>query len=100
MDEELKNKNRKKIKDTTVILTIICFILIILIIYLASSNTIYKIKYQEAIEQGAEGIILMAELNTACRTLGNFTMQEVENKWIDMFLKNRTYREEKEENKK
>jgi len=48
----------------------------------------YHLLYNEAIQQGAENIVLAVEMTTACISLGNFTQDEIKDKWIDMFLKN------------
>ena len=81
-----ENKNKK-------ILLAIYLILILSLGYFAFSSFRYNVLYHEAIKQGAEGIVLMAELNVACQSLGNITTEEVKNKWIDMFLKNQTTNE-------
>jgi len=79
----MNNKNNK-------IFLVIYLTLILALGYFAFSSFRYHILYDEAIKQGAETIVLAMELNVACQTLGNFTIDEVKNKWIDMFLKNET----------
>ena len=83
----MKDKTKKNI------LLAIYLILILSLGYFAFSSVRYHLLYDEAIKQGSEGIILALELNVACQTLGNFTVDEVKNKWIDMFLKNQTANE-------
>ena len=53
----------------------------------------YNLLYHEAIVQGSEGIVVALKLTTACQSLGNFTTEEIKNKWIDMFLKNQSQKE-------
>jgi len=77
-------------KYTLRILFIIFVLLIISTFYFAFLTVRYKALYDEAIKQGAEGIVTALELNVACQSLGNFTTDEVKDKWIDMFLKSRT----------
>jgi len=77
------NKNKK-------ILLAIYLILILSLGYFAFSSFRYQLLYKEAIKQGAEGIVLALEMNVACQTLGNITVEQVQDKWIDMFLKNKT----------
>ena len=79
--EDKWNKNKK-------ILLTIYLILILSLGYFAFSSFKYHLLYDEAIKQGSEGIIFALELSVACQRLGNFTTDEVKNKWIDMFLKN------------
>jgi len=73
--------------------------MILLIIYLALTISLcifgfqkikYQALYQEAIKQGTENTVTAIELVATCQSLGNFTSEELEDKWIDMFLKNRT----------
>ena len=77
-------------KRTTVILFIIYLVLVFAMLYFAFSSFRYQLMYKEAIKQGAEGIVLALEMNVACQTLGNITTEQVQDKWIDMFLKNKT----------
>ena len=78
--KEKKNKNKK-------ILFIIFLILILSLVYFSFSCFKYQILYKEAIKQGAEGIVTCLELNVACQSLCNITINEVKDKWINMFLK-------------
>jgi len=72
---------------------IVCLILILSLGYFAFSSIRYHVLYDEAIKQCTERVVLALELNVACQTLGNFTIDEVKDKWIDMFLKNKTTNE-------
>ena len=81
MKKQIIEKRNKKLLFT------IYLILILMVGFFAFSSFRYHILYHEAIKQGAEGIVLMAELNVACQTLGNFTTEEVKDKWIDMFIR-------------
>ena len=81
---------KETLSETKKILLAIYLILILSLGYFAFSSFKYHILYNEAIKQGAEDVALALEMNVACQTLGNFTTDEVKNKWIDMFLKNQT----------
>ena len=80
------NKNKK-------ILLAIYLILILSLGYFAFSSFRYQLMYKEAIKQGTEGIVTCLELNVACQSLCNVTIEQVKDKWIDIFLKNQTTNE-------
>ena len=61
---------------------------IAVIMWQSLMNLKYKMLYEESIKIGAENTVLAIELTTACASLGNFTQEEIQDKWIDMFLKN------------
>lgn len=75
----MMNKNIKLLKMFSLIVFFLMIIFLILTVH-------YKIMYKEAIKQGAEGIMLGLELTTACTSLGNFTQEEIKDKWFEMFI--------------
>jgi len=91
----------KRIDRNKNLLILIYIILILLtVIYFAFTAFKYELLYKEAIKQGAEGIVTALELNVACQSLGNFTIDEVKREWaeifiIDKILLNKTTEDEK-----
>ena len=67
------------------LLLAIYLILILSLGYFAFSSFKYHLLYDEAIKQGAEGIVTALEMVVACETLANVTPEQVKNQYIDMF---------------
>jgi len=77
----------KRIDRNKNLLILIYIILILLtVIYFAFTAFKYELLYKEAIKQGAEGIVTALELNVACQSLGNFTIDEVKREWAEIFI--------------
>jgi len=83
-------KQKRTKKGTKIILLVIYLLLVFAMVYFVFSSFRYQLMYKEAIKQGAEGIVTCLELNVACQSLCNITIEQVKDKWIDMFLKNKT----------
>ena len=77
-------KKYERLSKITLVFYIIAFMGFLLLGFTAIR---YQLLYHEAIKQGAEMTVTALELNVACQSLGNFTIDEVKDKWIDMFLK-------------
>jgi len=76
----------KRIDRNKNLLILIYIILILAVIYFAFTAFKYELLYKEAIKQGAEGIVTALELNVACQSLGNFTIDEVKREWAEIFI--------------
>ena len=76
----------KRIDRNKNLLILIYIILILTVIYFAFTAFKYELLYKEAIKQGAEGIVTALELNVACQSLGNFTIDEVKREWAEIFI--------------
>ncbi len=78
---------RKEFKKIALYFLITIIILGLALIWQTIMVLKYQTLYHEAIKQGAESVVGCIELTSACVSLGNFSQEEVFNKWVDMFLK-------------
>jgi len=70
------------------VLILVYFVLLFCIILLCGTTVYYQMLYHEAIEQGAEDIVIALEMVTACQQLSNVTTDEIEAQYIKTFLLN------------
>ena len=71
------------------ILLLIFLLMIVVMIIFGFGMLRYKIMYHKAIELGAENTLVALEMVAACSTLGNISMEDIQDKTIEMFILNR-----------
>ena len=75
--------SEKKVK---ILLAIYLMVLFLSVFYFAFSSFKYKILYDEAIKQGAEGIVTSLEMLSVCMEKGNFTQEDIFNGYVERFI--------------
>jgi len=73
-------------KVNKLILIMIYCLLLVSVIYFGISSVYYQEMYKEAVKHGSEMFVTCLEMNVACQTVGNVTIQEVEAEWMRTFL--------------
>ncbi len=72
--------------------------LVILVIFIVAFSLYptfyYASLYHKAIQHGAENVVTVLEMVVACQVVGNVSVEETRDKWVEMFLLNRTMVEE------
>lgn len=83
--EKERNKD-ELIKTYRIAFVIIMIIAISGVLILGVQSSYYKLLYKEAIKQGAENTLNALKMVTACSTLGNYTMEEIQMKTLEMYV--------------
>lgn len=80
--KELLGKYNTVYKAFWVMLIILLLVMLILGFSLMYTENLY----QEAVKQGAEGIVLSLEMVVACQELGNVTIEQIQEKVISNYI--------------
>ena len=62
---------------------------IIIIGFLLFTTILFYAMYKIAIQEGAKNTVAAIEMTTACMSLGNFTNEQLVDKYYEMFVKPR-----------
>jgi len=87
----MKKKNDKCYKKYSKRLALLFAILVVVMMVVCVIQTFralnYQILYDEAIKQGAENMVTALEMVVACSQLSNVTMEEIQLKVIEDYIK-------------
>ena len=88
MEKQKTYAEHQKRKENIILMFFFLTLMVVLLL-LAVMMFRYKIMYHEAIKQGTENTMIGLQMVVACQNLTNVTMDQIEDRTIEMFILNK-----------